>query len=509
MNAEASGTFAAWLLLLACTLALACVALLRRPCRRWFGAESAFLLWGLPPLAMLGSQLPHTAVASSGAWAGTAWVAVSASDAWSGACMADVDGTGALAWIWLLGLIVSLARAAVAQARYRRCLRDAEPLASVSPHWSVLRAATMDAGPALVGAWRPRIVVPVDFETRYAKAEQALILAHEAMHARRRDGWWSLLAQLLASVFWFHPLAWWALTALRQDQELACDAAVLRERGCRRSYAQAMLKTPGATRALPIGCSWSSRHPLTERIAMLKMPTPGSTRRCLGFLASAAIAVAFSGALYAASAPVMPQSAPSKDAGSGRYQLDIQLVLSSDGAEARHARRLDLAVCGAAGETSTVATRGIELDAVTRATGGQHVSIDLAVRDQAGARPAQSRLQGVLDQPLLASGKVPGSDVQYTLRVTPRLGCPASAVTAAGGERLITMKVKGTAARTVAKAIASQAALVLVNPEALDERAIALDFQQVPAAAALQMVARTDGVHAVFDGTRTRFERLP
>lgn len=243
---------------------------------------------------------------------------------------------------------------------------------------------------------------------------------------------------------------------------------------------------------------------------MLKMPTPGSTRRRLGFLASVVIAVVFSGALYASSTPVTPASAPGKDAGAGQYQLDIQLVLSSrDGGKASHARRLELAVCGAAGETSTVVTRGIELDAVTRATGGQRVSIDLAVRDQAGARAAQSRLQGALDQPLLASGKVPGSDVQYTLRVTPRLGCPASATIAAGGARLVTMKVKGAAARKVAEAIASQAKLVLVNPETLDERAIALEFQQMPAAAALQMVARTDGARAVFDGSRARFERLP
>lgn len=61
----------------------------------------------------------------------------------------------------------------------------------------------------------------------------------------------------------------------------------------------------------------------------------------------------------------------------------------------------------------------------------------------------------------------------------------------------------------MAEAIAAQAGLVLVNPEALDERAIALDFQEVPAAAALQMVARTDGVRAVFDGARARFEPLP
>ncbi|UGB38970.1 M56 family metallopeptidase [Frateuria soli] len=509
MNAETDWSTCGWLLLVACTVALACVALLRRPCRRWFGAESAFLLWGLPPLAMLGSQLPHAPVASSGAWADTAWVAVSGSAAWSGVRTVSVDWAGALTWIWVSGLVAGLMRAALAQARYCHRLRGAVPLAGVSLPWPVLRATTVDAGPALVGAWRPRIVVPADFETRYAGTEQSLVLAHEAMHARRRDGWCNLLAQLLASVLWFHPLAWWALAALRQDQELACDAAVLRERGCRRSYAQAMLKTPGAARALPFGCSWSSRHPLTERIAMLKMPTPGSARRRMGFIATAAIAVVFTGAVYATSAPMNTTATPRKDSDVGQYQLDIQLILSGDGTGAGHARSLDLAVCGAPGETSTVTTRGIELDAITRTVGDRRVSVDLAVRDQAGTRPAKSRLQGALDEPLRASGTIPGRDVQYTLRVTPRLGCPASATAAAVGERAITMKVRGTAAREVAEAIAAQAGLVLVNPEVFDERAIALDFQEVPAAAALQMVARTDGVRAVFDGARARFEPLP
>ncbi|HEX7732268.1 MAG TPA: peptidase M56, partial [Rhodanobacter sp.] len=52
-----------WLALLAFTAAALLVAALRRPCRRWFGAELAFHLWLLPPLALLASQLPHAAAA--------------------------------------------------------------------------------------------------------------------------------------------------------------------------------------------------------------------------------------------------------------------------------------------------------------------------------------------------------------------------------------------------------------------------------------------------------------
>src|SRR5579859_6251460 len=51
----------AWVLLLSLTVALLAVAALRPVCRRWLGAERAFQLWLLPPLAMLVSQLPHAA----------------------------------------------------------------------------------------------------------------------------------------------------------------------------------------------------------------------------------------------------------------------------------------------------------------------------------------------------------------------------------------------------------------------------------------------------------------
>ncbi|WP_449422876.1 M56 family metallopeptidase [Rhodanobacter lindaniclasticus] len=142
-------------------------------------------------------------------------------------------------------------------------------------------------------------MLPADFEQRYDADERALILAHETAHARRGDGWWCLLARILAALCWFHPLAWWALAALRHDQELACDAAVLGEHGeQRRSYANAMLKTQSAVFALPVGCTWSPRHPLTERIAMLKQQPISILRQRSGGAILALLVVAATSAIY-------------------------------------------------------------------------------------------------------------------------------------------------------------------------------------------------------------------
>ncbi|MEW9624066.1 M56 family metallopeptidase [Rhodanobacter geophilus] len=325
-----------WLAQLAFTAAVLLVAGLRRPCRRWFGAEHAFQLWLLPPLAMLASQLPHAATSSAPlpplVYTITSVVGATASHA---------DAAGGFDWrtaallLWLAGIAVVLGSAVAVQLRYRERLRGAAPVTGVSASRPVLRATSAGVGPALVGAWRSRIVLPADFHQRYDTTEQALILAHEAAHARRGDGWWCLLAQAHVALLWCHPLAWWALAALRQDQELACDAAVLREHGAqRRSYANAMLKTQSAAFALPVGCTWSPRHPLTERIAMLGKHQPGKVRRACGSLVVLGMALALAGSVYATTQPGSSTAMATQEVSAQRYTL--KLVLGFGGEPPRY-----------------------------------------------------------------------------------------------------------------------------------------------------------------------------
>ena len=141
-----------------------------------------------------------------------------------------------------------------------------------------------------------RIVLPADFEHRYDGTERALILAHEAA-ACPTPRWLLVPAGAVRGGLVSGSIHWRGghLAALRHDQELACDAAVLREHGAqRRSYANAMLKTQSAAFALPVGCTWSPRHPLTERIAMLKLPLPSRLRspcrkRCAGLVSATVV----------------------------------------------------------------------------------------------------------------------------------------------------------------------------------------------------------------------------
>ncbi|MCM1385823.1 MAG: M23/M56 family metallopeptidase [Bacillus sp. (in: Bacteria)] len=54
------------------------------------------------------------------------------------------------------------------------------------------------------------------------------ILVHEYCHYRQGDLLWVVVRCVLIVVYWFHPLAWAAAYASKQDSELACDEAAIR-----------------------------------------------------------------------------------------------------------------------------------------------------------------------------------------------------------------------------------------------------------------------------------------
>ena len=107
---------------------------------------------------------------------------------------------------------------------------------------------------------------------RYTAAERALVRAHERAHIDRGDPRAVAGMALVRCLFWFNPLIHLAAHVARLDQELACDATVVRRLpGGRALYAQTLLKSQLADGPLPIGCHWPARgaHPLEVRIRAL------------------------------------------------------------------------------------------------------------------------------------------------------------------------------------------------------------------------------------------------
>lgn len=270
------------------------VLALRVPVRRLAGAKVAYALWLLPLFAFVAWLVPARQVAVPIAPAPTTF----ADTADSVVTMAPVASPELLMiTCWLVGVGVMLAMFALRQRGFVRSAGSLEPVAELGR--GVFRAAPSH-GPAVVGALRPMIVLPRDFGARFSAEEQALVLAHERQHLDRFDPMVNAATMGLRAVNWFNPLMHVAARALRIDQELACDAAVLaRHSGMHRVYAEAMLKSHAAAFDIPVGCAWhtSAFHPLKERILMLTF-TPSRLSRGLGLSFVTAAAIGVCGAVW-------------------------------------------------------------------------------------------------------------------------------------------------------------------------------------------------------------------
>ena len=279
---------------LALTLAMAVVALVRSPLRRWLGAQAVYASWALAPLSVMAVLLP----APRG---GTTLATLSAV---TGVLPAGTGGPSTLPLstlllgLWLLGAIVLAMVMVARQLRFHRTVQRRPAQAhDVSPL----------STPAVAGLLRPRVVLPADFASRYTAEEQRLVIAHEQLHIERGDIPAQALATALRCLFWFHPLVHLAAARFRFDQELACDADVLaRHPDSRRRYGEAMFKTQLAEYGLPVGCHWQSSHPLKERVAMLNQPIPGKTRRRAGSILVASLLAAATFSAWAAQPAAQP-----------------------------------------------------------------------------------------------------------------------------------------------------------------------------------------------------------
>jgi len=221
---------AAWMVMaLAPGLALCCAAVLaeraaqqRRWASRWIwlGAMAASIL-----LPMLGPAIPELAplrlpAASPGWLAGTAPIPPHLDVA------VRPHGTLLAGGVWIslsVATMLLLTFAAVLlqlRARAWRRLSLGGSEVYVAP----------DAGPAVFGWWRPRIVLPA-WLVDAPGCQRELAIAHEQSHLMARDPQLLGLAIAMTVLMPWNLALWWQLRRLRDAIEVDCDARVLR-RGC-------------------------------------------------------------------------------------------------------------------------------------------------------------------------------------------------------------------------------------------------------------------------------------
>lgn len=102
-----------------------------------------------------------------------------------------------------------------------------------------------------------------------------LALLHEARHIETGHLWANAAALALHALHWFNPIAYLAYRTFREDQELACDAAVIggATPSLRADYGTALVKSaaPGRPRETPApACPMARTSTLKRRLSMIK-----------------------------------------------------------------------------------------------------------------------------------------------------------------------------------------------------------------------------------------------
>ena len=407
--------------LVASTLLMLLVLMLRRPVARLFGPRAAYALWALPALRIVMPSLPgwqplyvpvwhvgrhHSVVGLvdriSASNMLTQGAAMAAPPPPAGIVVAPVHvellhGSTLLLALWLSGALLWFGWQML---RYRRFLdaamRSAIPLTRECGV-DVLISDHVD-GPVAAGIVRRRIFLPTDFLTRYGPAERRLALLHEGAHHDRRDILANLAALAVLALHWWNPLAHRAYRVFRADQELACDATVLADVSPaeRHAYGSAVLKSVSA-RMPGVACALSHKAELKRRLRSMARPATGSLRLWLG---GAVVSMAIgAGLLVTASGQATPP-APAEVLS----PADVAEIRADAEREAAEARRDGLQAAAEARRENMEAAREAREDALQAAADARVAAEQgRVVADQARMKHDEARRQIVAVRQSLAA----------------------------------------------------------------------------------------------------------
>ncbi len=293
-----------WLLgtLLATSVLVVLVLLVREPVRRRFGSRTAYGLWLIPAARLLMPTLTETVERPilSGApvqpliqpVAGEQMMLAQVAPA-GPSLLEQVGGwPTVLLTLWLgvaAGLFLSRT---IAFHRDRRAIL--ERAAEIARLGSIRIVRSIEvASPIAFGILDRVIAVPADFDRLYDERERRLALDHELAHHRSGDLVANLIAFVLLCLQWFNPLAWVAHAAFRFDQEAACDARVLDKARAldRADYGRAIAKAASG-RALLFASTLDRPNALKRRLSSMLNSTTTGTRATGKLMILTAVALA-------------------------------------------------------------------------------------------------------------------------------------------------------------------------------------------------------------------------
>lgn len=124
--------------------------------------------------------------------------------------------------------------------------------------------------PMTWGILKPIVLFPKAWRN-WTDQRRRLVLLHELAHVKRFDVAYQLVARWACVLYWFHPLAWYALRRSRIERELACDDCVLMAGARPSDYAKELLEIARHYHTVPLATAvaMAQRTSLEQRIRLL------------------------------------------------------------------------------------------------------------------------------------------------------------------------------------------------------------------------------------------------
>jgi beta-lactamase regulating signal transducer with metallopeptidase domain len=122
--------------------------------------------------------------------------------------------------------------------------------------------------PAVVGWFRPVILLPVSALTGLSAQQLEAVIAHELAHVKRLDPFVNLFQIVVETLLFYHPAVWWLSKRIRAERENCCDDVAISVCANPVEYARA-LATMAEWQTAPALAMAANRSPLAERVARL------------------------------------------------------------------------------------------------------------------------------------------------------------------------------------------------------------------------------------------------
>src|SRR6266849_5908110 len=122
--------------------------------------------------------------------------------------------------------------------------------------------------PAVLGWFRPVVLLPVRALTGLTGEQIEAVIAHELAHIRRLDCFVNLFQIAAETLLFYHPAVWWVSQRIRAERENCCDDEAIFICGDALNYARA-LTLMEEWRTAPALMMAVNRSPLAERVVRL------------------------------------------------------------------------------------------------------------------------------------------------------------------------------------------------------------------------------------------------